>query len=122
MEQLGDKIAAKIARKAKVPVIEGAEINTDDVSEIKSFARKIGFPVMVLAGGGGRGMRVVRGGISRKKFLEAQEALKHSMTTNFIEKFIDSPKHIEVQILADQHGNIVHLYEEIVRFKGGFKK
>ena len=63
MEQLGDKIAAKkIARKANVPVIEGAEIQTTDLTKIKSFAKKIGYPVMLkaAAGGGGRGMRVVR--------------------------------------------------------------
>ena len=128
MEQLGDKIAAKkIARKAKVPVIEGAEINTDDLREIKSFARKIGFPVMLkaAAGGGGRGMRVVREEASlERNFLEAQgEAAKaFNDDTIFIEKFIDSPKHIEVQILADQHGNIVHLYERDCSVQRRFQK
>ncbi|MAP02042.1 MAG: pyruvate carboxylase [Flavobacteriales bacterium] len=128
MEQLGDKIAAKkIARKANVPVIEGAEIQTTDLTKIKSFAKKIGYPVMLkaAAGGGGRGMRVVREAASlERNYLEAKgEASKaFNDDTIFIEKFIDSPKHIEVQILADEHGNTVHLYERDCSVQRRFQK
>ncbi|MFL2571748.1 MAG: pyruvate carboxylase [Parvicellaceae bacterium] len=128
MEQLGDKIAAKkIARKANVPVIEGAEIQTIDIAKIKSFAKKIGYPVMLkaAAGGGGRGMRVVREAATlERNYLEAKgEAGKaFNDDTIFIEKFIDAPKHIEVQILADEQGNTVHLYERDCSVQRRFQK
>jgi len=128
MEQLGDKIAAKkIARSINVPVIEDSMLDLDDTEKAVSEAERIGFPVILkaAAGGGGRGMRVVR----KKEELaasftearsEAQKAFGDG--TIFIEKFIDQPKHIEVQLLADNHGTIVHLYERDCSVQRRFQK
>lgn len=117
MQKLGDKLQAKIvARNAQVPIIEDSNKDLTDSAIALAEAKRIGFPVMVKAasGGGGRGMRVVR---SEDKLVDAfneagSEALKaFGDDTIFIEKFIDNPKHIEVQIMGDNYGNLVHLYE-----------
>ena len=128
MEQLGDKIAAKqLARSIQVPVIEDAILSPEDIDSIDTIASNIGFPVILkaAAGGGGRGMRVVRK-IEEVKgaFQEASnEALKaFGDGTIFIEKFIDNPKHIEVQLLADNHGNIIHLFERDCSVQRRFQK
>ena len=128
MEQLGDKIAAKtLARSIQVPVIEDCILSKDELQTAAQRAEQIGFPVILKAasGGGGRGMRVVR----KKEdvmasFTEASnEALKaFGDGTIFIEKFIDSPKHIEVQLLADNFGNIVHLFERDCSVQRRFQK
>ena len=128
MEQLGDKIAAKkLARSIDVPVIEDAFIDANAVEEAVEKAEKIGFPVILkaAAGGGGRGMRVVKQPTDLvSSFREASgEALKaFGDGTIFIEKFIDQPKHIEVQLLADNYGNIVHLYERDCSVQRRFQK
>ncbi|MBO6495570.1 MAG: pyruvate carboxylase [Roseivirga sp.] len=117
MQRLGDKVQAKIvARNAQVPLIEDSKVDLADSSIALEEAKKIGFPVMVkaAAGGGGRGMRVVRSEDQLEKaFNEAKGEAKKAFgdDTIFIEKFIDSPKHIEVQIMGDNYGNLVHLYE-----------
>lgn len=117
MEKLGDKVQAKIvARSAGVPLIEDSDRELTDSTIALEEAEHIGFPVMVkaAAGGGGRGMRVVRAADQLEQaFNEARsEALKaFGDDTIFIEKFIDNPKHIEVQIMGDNYGNLVHLYE-----------
>lgn len=128
MLQLGDKVAAKVVAKAvDVPMIPDSKIKLETVEQATSEAERIGFPVMLkaAAGGGGRGMRVVRtsseiGG----SFLDAKnEALKSfGDDTIFIEKYIDNPKHIEVQILGDHHGNIVHLFERDCSVQRRFQK
>lgn len=128
MEQLGDKIAAKkIARSIQVPVIEDSLIDLADADKVMSEADRIGLPIILkaAAGGGGRGMRVVR---KREDLInsfneahnEAEKAFGDG--TIFIEKFIDQPKHIEVQLLADNHGNIVHLYERDCSVQRRFQK
>jgi pyruvate carboxylase len=128
MEQLGDKIAAKkLARSIQVPVIEDAVLSVEDIEKVDEIASKIGFPVILkaAAGGGGRGMRVVRQATEVKPaFQEASnEALKaFGDGTIFIEKFIENPKHIEVQLLADNHGNIVHLFERDCSVQRRFQK
>ncbi|QTV05669.1 pyruvate carboxylase [Faecalibacter bovis] len=128
MEQLGDKIAAKnIAKSINVPVIEDAILSANDIDKIDEIAAKIGFPIILkaAAGGGGRGMRVVRQIEDVKQaFNEASnEAFKaFGDGTIFIEKFIDQPKHIEVQLLADNHGNIVHLFERDCSVQRRFQK
>lgn len=128
MEQLGDKIAAKkLARSISVPVIEDALISEGAPQEAMDRAQAIGFPVILkaAAGGGGRGMRVVREGSQLlAAFHEASnEAAKaFGDGTIFIEKFIDQPKHIEVQLLADNHGNIVHLFERDCSVQRRFQK
>ena len=128
MEQLGDKIAAKkLARSIQVPVIEDALIDANQTDLALNKAQQIGYPIILkaAAGGGGRGMRVVRKAEDLvPSFKEASgEALKaFGDGTIFIEKFIDQPKHIEVQLLADNHGNIVHLYERDCSVQRRFQK
>ncbi|OQY05834.1 MAG: acetyl-CoA carboxylase biotin carboxylase subunit [Planctomycetales bacterium 4572_13] len=117
MRQLGDKVAARaIAKRAKVPVVPGSEGEIKDEAEAIKLANKIGYPVIVkaAAGGGGRGMRVAHNDISlRKGFIAAKteaEAIFKDETV-YIEKFIVEPRHVEVQLMADKHGNAVHFYE-----------
>ncbi len=117
IEMLGDKAAAKTAMKnAGVPVIPGSDGAVKDMDEAKRLAAEIGFPLMVKAsaGGGGRGIRLVE----KMEDLEAQVTAAKQEALNFfgddsiyMEKFIINPKHIEFQILADKHGNVIHLGE-----------
>ena len=117
MEKLGDKVQAKrVARNAQVPLIEDSKEPLTSYDIVQKEAGRIGFPLMVkaAAGGGGRGMRVVRHAEDLElAFNEARgEAAKaFGDDTIFLEKFIDNPKHIEVQIMGDNYGNLVHLYE-----------
>ncbi len=117
MRLLGDKVAAKeLARKAKVPVVPGSEGEIKNEAEAIQLANKIGYPVILkaAAGGGGRGMRVAHNDISLHKAFsqarsEAEAAFKNG--TLYIEKFIVEPRHVEVQVMADQNGNALHFYE-----------
>ena len=128
MDQLGDKVAAKkIAREVQVPLIEGSQqdLSTEDI--VMEEARRIGFPIMIkaVAGGGGRGMRVVH--LESELIHEYREAKGEAKTafgddTVFLEKFITNPKHIEVQILGDKHGNLVHLFERDCSVQRRFQK
>ncbi|MGY8926943.1 MAG: ATP-binding protein, partial [Flavobacteriales bacterium] len=128
MAMLGDKVAAKkIAIEVGVPVIEDNNQDLTSVEIAKEEACRIGFPVMLkaAAGGGGRGMRVIRNVDEvSKAFNEAKnEALRaFGNDTMFIEKYVENPKHIEVQIMADEHGNIVHLYERDCSVQRRFQK
>ena len=116
LSSVGDKVSARNAAVAAgLPIIPGSPPIEDGESGL-AIAREIGFPVMVKAagGGGGRGMRVVR---TEPEFVEAFDAAKREAATAFgndevfVEKLIERPKHIEVQVLADAHGDVVHLYE-----------
>ena len=128
MDQLGDKVAAKrLARKVQVPLIEDSQEDIISAEIALKEAKRIGFPVMIkaVAGGGGRGMRVVR--TEAELEVEYHEASGEAKTafgngTVFIEKFIENPKHIEVQILGDKHGNIVHLFERDCSVQRRFQK
>ncbi|HWP41308.1 MAG TPA: pyruvate carboxylase, partial [Tepidisphaeraceae bacterium] len=117
LKTFGDKTAAKqLARQSGVPTLPGSEHGISDLSQVKAAARKIGYPLMVKAsfGGGGRGMRVVRSAAELPdKLAEAQReaGAAFGRPEVFIEKYIPRAKHIEVQILGDQHGNLVHLWE-----------
>ncbi|KAL1891213.1 pyruvate carboxylase [Ceratocystis pirilliformis] len=117
IEALGDKVSArKIAIAAKVPVVPGTEDAVETYEEIKSFTDQYGFPVIIKAafGGGGRGMRVVRDSADLKEAFERATSEARSAFGNgtvFVERFLDKPKHIEVQLLGDNHGHIVHLFE-----------
>jgi pyruvate carboxylase len=128
MEQLGDKIAAKkVAIEAGVPIIQDSNENLTSVEITLSEAKRIGFPVMLkaAAGGGGRGMRIIRKEEDlEKSYNEARREAKNAFgdDTVFLEKFIDKPKHIEVQILGDKHGNIVHLFERDCSIQRRFQK
>lgn len=128
MQQLGDKMAAKkLALQEGVPLIEDSKEDIVSAEVAQREAERIGYPVMVkaAAGGGGRGMRVVRRAEDlRDAYSEAKNEAANAFgdDTLFIEKFIDQPKHIEVQILGDQHGNIVHLYERDCSVQRRFQK
>jgi len=128
MQQLGDKVMAKaIATKCNVPQIESSRESLTDVSVAAAEAARIGFPVMLkaAAGGGGRGMRVIRSEEELSKaFTEAKREAKNAFgdDTVFFEKFIESPKHIEVQIVADRHGNVMHLFERDCSLQRRFQK
>ncbi|MBS1774615.1 MAG: pyruvate carboxylase [Bacteroidetes bacterium] len=128
MGALGDKVTAKeVAQKAGIPLIESnIEPLTNEAIALKE-ATRIGYPLMLkaAAGGGGRGMRVVRDDEQLKKaFHEARSEAKNAFgdDTVFLEKFVENPKHIEVQIAADRHGNIVHLYERDCSVQRRFQK
>lgn len=117
IENLGSKTKAKqLAIKHKVPVVSGTEKAVTDIEEAKKIADSIGFPVMIKAsaGGGGKGMRVVKSEAELESSLRmAQNEARSSFGDDsvFIEKYVDSPRHIEFQILVDEHGNAVHLGE-----------
>ena len=128
MENLGDKVAAKaIARKAQVPVIEDSLNNLSTETIALEEAQRIGYPIMIkaAAGGGGRGMRVVRNEADLiKNYQEARREAGNAFgdDTVFFEKFIDQPKHIEVQLIGDQHGQLVHLFERDCSVQRRFQK
>ena len=117
LKALGDKIMAKeVAVANKVPVIQSSDKDLTHIDIAISEAERIGFPIMLKAasGGGGRGMRVIRSKEELKKaFPEAKRESLNAFgdDTVFLEKFVENPKHIEIQIVADAHGNMVHLYE-----------
>eukprot|EP00913_Durusdinium_trenchii_P028501 g26729.t1 len=117
LEKLGDKTEARlIAQQANVPILQGTEEAVSDVADGQRFAAELGFPVILKAamGGGGRGMRVVR---KEEEFADAFEQAQREALSAFgcadvfIEKFIQRARHIEVQLLGDKHGNLVHLFE-----------
>ena len=114
---LGDKLAArKLAHEAGVRVVPGTDDPIDDPTEAAKLAEEIGFPVIVKAafGGGGRGMRIVQSADElQAKIEEAQQEALIAFGNGavFVERFVGRARHIEVQILADSHGNVMHLYE-----------
>lgn len=117
MNLLGNKNQArKLAQKANVPVVPGSEGLIETEEEAIQFAEKIGYPVLIkaAAGGGGRGMRVARSEMNLRNSLnaarmEAESAFKDGSV--YLEKYLEQPRHVEVQILGDQEGNVVHLWE-----------
>lgn len=117
INSVGDKVSARnLASKANVPVVPGSPGPIENIEEAKAFVEEYGYPVIIKAafGGGGRGMRVVREGedvgdaFNRAK---SEAIASFGNGTCFIERFLDKPKHIEVQLLADNYGNVVHLFE-----------
>ncbi|MDE3838382.1 pyruvate carboxylase [Bacillus methanolicus] len=117
LDMFGDKVKAREqAQLAEIPVIPGSNGPVKGLEEVIQFGKTYGFPIIIKAalGGGGRGMRIVR---SLEEVREAYERAKSEAKAAFgsdqvyVEKFIEKPKHIEVQIIGDEHGNIVHLYE-----------
>jgi len=117
MQLLGDKVQARnLARKAKVSVVPGSEGVMENESQVLKLAGKIGYPVIIkaVAGGGGRGMRVVHNDISLRSAFdtakaEAEAAFGDSRV--YMEKFIPEPRHVEVQVMVDKAGNALHFYE-----------
>ncbi|UAB82563.1 acetyl-CoA carboxylase biotin carboxylase subunit [Marixanthomonas sp. SCSIO 43207] len=114
---MGDKLAAKEAVKDyDIPMVPGIDEAITDVDKATAIAKDIGFPILIkaAAGGGGKGMRVVEkekelGEQMKRAISEAESAFGNGAV--FIEKYVASPRHIEIQVLADTHGNIVHLFE-----------
>ena len=117
MEIMGDKLSAKQAVKEfDVPLVPGVDRAITDVAEAKMIAEQIGYPVLIKAsaGGGGKGMRLVE----KAEELESQMKLAQNEARSsfgndacFVEKFVTKPRHIEIQVFADNHGNTVHLFE-----------
>jgi acetyl-CoA carboxylase biotin carboxylase subunit len=114
---MGDKSTAKITMQAVgVPTIPGSEGLLEDPSEAAALAEAMGYPVMIkaTAGGGGRGMRLVTAADQLETLFRAAQGEAEAAFGNpglYMEKFIDRPRHVEVQVLADRHGNVVHLGE-----------
>jgi len=117
LELLGDKVAARaIAQKVGVPVLEGSAHAVNSLEEAIETARQMSYPIMLKAskGGGGRGMRVVEQESELATILEqAQREAKNAFGSDevFLEKLVGKARHLEVQILGDQHGNLIHLHE-----------
>ncbi|WP_430493860.1 pyruvate carboxylase [Rossellomorea marisflavi] len=117
LDMFGDKVKARQqAVKANIPVIPGTDGPVQSLEEVISFGKDNGFPIIIKAslGGGGRGMRIVRNLESLKEAYERAKSEAKAAFGNdeiYVEKFVEKPKHIEVQILGDEDGNIVHLYE-----------
>lgn len=117
METMGNKLSAKAAAlKYNIPMVPGTEEAITDINEAKLRAVEVGFPILIkaAAGGGGKGMRIVE----KVEDFEEQMHLAVSEATSafgdgavFIERYVTSPRHIEIQVLGDTHGNIVHLFE-----------
>ncbi len=117
MDMLGDKNKARaMARSANVPVVPGSGGLIEDESEAVRVAREIGFPVLIkaTAGGGGKGMRVAANDLTLKVALQQARAEAQAAFGNagvYLEKYVERPRHVEVQMIADQHGNVLHLWE-----------
>jgi acetyl-CoA carboxylase biotin carboxylase subunit len=117
MDQLGDKnTARRMAREANVPVVPGSAGLITDNAEAAKVAAEIGYPVLIkaTAGGGGKGMRVAQNADNLETALQqaAQEAeAAFGNAAVYLEKYVENPRHVEVQVIADQHGKVVHLWE-----------
>ncbi|XP_020579669.1 methylcrotonoyl-CoA carboxylase subunit alpha, mitochondrial isoform X3 [Phalaenopsis equestris] len=117
IREMGDKSASKrIMGAAGVPLVPGYHGDQQDIDFLKAEAEKIGYPILIKPthGGGGKGMRIVRSpGEFADSFLSAQReaAASFGVSTILIEKYITQPRHVEVQVFGDKHGNVIHLYE-----------
>src|SRR5204863_3583568 len=117
LDMMGDKTSARaLAQKINVPVLPGNEQAISNRDEAWKVAREIGFPLIIKAafGGGGRGMRVVHKAADMDRLLDEAQAEADRSFGNaavFLERYIRHAKHIEVQVIGDQHGNVIHLYE-----------
>jgi acetyl-CoA carboxylase biotin carboxylase subunit len=117
IEAMGDKLSAKaLMRAAGVPTVPGSDGGVESLEEAQSIVEKIGYPIIIKAsaGGGGKGMRVVRKSEELESAFRACRSEGQNYFANptvYIERFINDPKHIEIQVFGDAHGNVVHLFE-----------
>jgi pyruvate carboxylase len=117
MRRLGNKVAARnLAIEVGVPVIPATDPLPDDINEVKKLALKVGYPLMLKAswGGGGRGMRTIRAEVDlEREVMEGKREAKAAFGKDevYLEKLVERARHIEVQVLGDTHGNVVHLFE-----------
>lgn len=117
MAMLGDKnCARRLAKEVGVPTVPGSDGLVENEGEAVSLAHQLGFPVLIKAsaGGGGRGMRVALNDLALKSAIQQAQAEAEAAFGNadiYLEKYIEHPRHVEVQVLADMHGNAVHLWE-----------
>lgn len=117
MEIMGSKLAAKAAaKKFNIPMVPGTEGAVSEINEAKRIAKEVGFPILIKAsaGGGGKGMRIVENADELEE--QMNRAISEALSafgdgSVFIERYVGSPRHIEIQVLADTHGNIVFLFE-----------
>ncbi len=128
MHKMSLKIVAKeIARNAGVPVIPGIALSSDDVTDEESIAHSLGYPLLVKAnaGGGGKGMRLVENAATLSNAIAAarrEAQCSFGDATVFLERYLPAPRHIEMQIFADAHGNIIHLYERECSLQRRYQK
>lgn len=128
VRKMGDKIESKIlARNAGVPTLEPIHVKGKTLEEIKAETDKMGYPILIKAsaGGGGRGMKRIESSSELPDALARLEAEAKSAFgdgTLFIEKYIQNPRHVEIQILADKHGNVIHLGERDCTIQRRFQK
>src|SRR5699024_2241586 len=117
LSMFGDKVTARtVATEAGLPIIPGTSEPVESIEDVKQFGKDHGYPIIIKAtlGGGGRGMRIVN---NESELSESYDRAKSEAKSAFgndeiyVEKFIEDPKHIEVQVIGDKHGNIVHLFE-----------
>ncbi|MBN1394005.1 MAG: ATP-grasp domain-containing protein, partial [Pirellulales bacterium] len=117
MALVGDKNAARsLARQVNVPTVPGSDGLVEDEAQAVALAHELGFPVLIkaAAGGGGRGMRVALNDLALKAAIQQAMAEADAAFGNgeiYLEKYIEHPRHVEVQVIADHHGNVVHLFE-----------
>ena len=117
MDAMGDKLSAKnLMKKAGVPLVPGSDGGIENLEEAQAVIKKIGYPIIIKAsaGGGGKGMRVVRADHELESAFRACRSEGQNYFANptvYIERFINDPKHIEIQVFGDTHGNVVHLFE-----------
>jgi acetyl-CoA carboxylase biotin carboxylase subunit len=128
MRRLGDKVEAKrLAKKHKVPTVPGSDGPIEEDDDAVKLAKEIGYPVMIkaAAGGGGRGMRIAHNEATlisslQQARVEAESAFRDG--TVYIEKFVEKPRHVEVQILGDRQGKVIHLYERDCTLQRRYQK
>ncbi|MFZ5945897.1 MAG: acetyl-CoA carboxylase biotin carboxylase subunit [Bacillota bacterium] len=128
IEAIGNKVnVKKIAKTLNIPTIPGSSTPVQTLEEAEAIAERIGYPILIkpAAGGGGRGLRVVYDKRTLKEYLEAsrrEASLSFAFAGVLIEKYLEKPRHIEVQILADQYGNVVHLGERDCSIQHKYQK
>jgi acetyl-CoA carboxylase biotin carboxylase subunit len=128
MRLLGDKLNARLtAEKAGVPTVPGTDVPLSDIQQARSAAARIGYPVLIKAsaGGGGKGMRIVRSTDALESAIrtaESEATSSFGSSAVYLEKYLDPVRHIEIQVVADEHGNVIHLGERECSIQRRYQK